>query len=80
MSENEQPIEWYLARDGKQHGPVTDAEIRKIVELGHLRPTDLVWRHGMAEWTSGAIAFPPAAPVAAAAPAPQSAAGRSMAS
>jgi hypothetical protein len=50
MADNNQPIEWYLARDGQQHGPVSDIEFRKIVELGFLRPTDLVWREGMVEW------------------------------
>jgi len=50
MADNNQPIEWYLAREGQQHGPVTDAELKKIIELGYLRPTDLVWRQGMAEW------------------------------
>lgn len=50
MADNNQAIEWYLARDGQQHGPVTEAELGKIIELGYLRPTDLVWRQGMAEW------------------------------
>lgn len=58
MSEQEQTIEWYLARDGKQVGPVSDLELRKIVELGHLRPTDLVWRQGMPEWAPAARTFP----------------------
>ena len=58
MSDNEQPIEWFLARDGKQHGPLSDIEMRKIVELGHLRPTDLIWRQGLVEWTPGAVVFP----------------------
>ena len=69
MSQNEQPIEWYLARDGKQHGPVNDTEMRKIVELGHLRPTDLVWRQGFAEWTQAGVAFPAPTPRPAAPPA-----------
>lgn len=50
MADNNQPIEWYLARDGQQHGPVTDVELKKIIELGYLKPTDLVWRQGMSEW------------------------------
>ncbi|MBS0240929.1 MAG: DUF4339 domain-containing protein [Proteobacteria bacterium] len=50
MADNNDPIEWYLARDGQQHGPVTDLELKKIIELGYLKPTDLVWRQGMAEW------------------------------
>jgi hypothetical protein len=50
MADSNQAIEWYLARDGRQHGPVTEVELGKIIELGYLRPTDLVWRQGMAEW------------------------------
>lgn len=72
MADNNQPIEWYLARDGQQHGPVTDAELKKIIELGYLRPADLVWRQGMPEWAlaesvldlSPPAPAPPPAPVA----------------
>jgi hypothetical protein len=49
---------WYLARDGKQYGPLTDLEMRKFVELGHLRPTDLVWRQGFADWRPASVVFP----------------------
>ena len=66
-------IEWYLARDGAQHGPLSDVEMRAFVQLGHLRPGDLVWRAGFADWRPGqqvtaelsepvAPAAPPAAP------------------
>lgn len=50
MSETDQPIEWFLARDGQQHGPISAAEMTKIIELGYLLPTDLVWRFGQADW------------------------------
>jgi GYF domain 2 len=43
-------IEWFLARDGRQHGPLADTEMTKFLELGHLRPGDLVWRAGFPEW------------------------------
>lgn len=54
MSEHDQSIEWYLARDGRQHGPLSDAEMRKLAELGHLRPMDLVWRFGFENWVPAA--------------------------
>lgn len=75
MADNNQPIEWYLARDGQQHGPVTDAELRKIIELGYLRPTDLVWRQGMSDWATAesALDLRPAPPAPRPAPAPASA-------
>ena len=69
MSEQEQANEWFLARDGQQHGPLSDVEIRKVAELGHLRPTDLVWRQGLANWVLATSVFagpaqPPPARVA----------------
>ena len=59
MSQADQTIEWYLARDGQQHGPISAAEMSKIIELGYLLPNDLVWRQGFAEWQPAATAFPP---------------------
>lgn len=63
-------IEWYLAREGKQYGPLSDAEMLKLVELGHLRPDDLVWKAGLADWLPATAAFPPAPPRAAPPPPP----------
>jgi len=71
MSQADQPIEWYLARDGQQHGPISAAEMNKIIELGYLLPTDLVWRQGLADWQPASEAFPkPSEPRPAAAPPP----------
>ncbi|NOT71828.1 MAG: DUF4339 domain-containing protein [Hyphomicrobium sp.] len=69
--------QWYIAREGKQHGPLTDIEMRTFVAHSYLRVTDLIWRPGMAEWLPAPQVFPavfpaPAAP--AAAPTPQPAA------
>ena len=50
-------IEWYLARDGRQHGPLGDIEMTKFLELGHLRPGDLVWQAGFAEWKPAVDVF-----------------------
>lgn len=49
------PPEWYLARDGEQFGPLSDAELRKLVEFGHLKPNDLLWREGFPDWRSARI-------------------------
>ncbi len=77
MSGNPPAIEWYIAREGTQHGPISDVELRKFLELGHLRPTDLVWCARFTEWQTGQQAFPdsfgpkpapPAAPAVAATP------------
>ncbi|MFN3743308.1 MAG: DUF4339 domain-containing protein [Hyphomicrobiaceae bacterium] len=58
MSQADQSVEWYLARDGQQHGPITATEMNKIIELGYLLPTDLVWRQGFADWKPASEAFP----------------------
>jgi len=76
MSASGTDIQWFIARDGKQHGPVSDSELKKIVELGHLKPTDLVWRQGFTDWRAAASVFTTLAaaqaPVPAApAPAPE---------
>ena len=43
--------DWYYA-DGEQHkGPIKLAELSTLVRNGKLRPADLVWRDGMADWT-----------------------------
>ncbi|HEX2842001.1 DUF4339 domain-containing protein [Hyphomicrobium sp.] len=80
MNATDTDIQWFIARDGKQHGPVTDVELKKLVELTHLKPADLVWRQGFSDWRSAASVFPtlaeptkpaaPAAPVAAPVSAP----------
>ncbi len=53
----DEPV-WYLARDGKQHGPISDLEMNKLLEFGHLRETDLLWRPGFADWSPAPSVFP----------------------
>ncbi len=62
--------QWYIAREGKQHGPLSDPEMQKLVELGHLKPADLVWRAGFPDWRPARSVFPATAPDQAA-PTPQ---------
>jgi hypothetical protein len=54
--------QWYLARDGQQFGPISEAEMAKLVELGHLQPTDLLWREGFPDWRPAMVVFPPGGP------------------
>ncbi len=72
MSQSDTEIEWFLGRDGKQYGPITDREMQKLVELGHLRPGDLVWKQGLADWMPAHKLFPPKAAPAPPPPAPAS--------
>lgn len=43
-------IDWYYARDNKQMGPVSSAELKNLADAGQLQPDDLVWREGLTEW------------------------------
>lgn len=62
MSVNPGTVEWYLARNGQQHGPLSETELDKFIELGHLQPTDLLWRAGFDDWRGAAEVFPPLPP------------------
>ncbi len=62
MSETNSEIVWYIAREGEQHGPLSDTEMKLFVANGHLKPTDLVWNPEMTDWQTAASVFPPPAP------------------
>jgi uncharacterized protein DUF4339 len=53
--------QWYIARDGQQYGPLSEAELGRFVDLGHLQPTDLLWREGFPDWRPAMVVFPPRA-------------------
>jgi len=79
MSGQDNEIQWYIARDGKQHGPLTDVEMRTFVAHSYLRASDLIWRPGMTEWQAAPVAFPDALPVAAQQPAQHASGNRGAA-
>src|SRR5690348_2369365 len=70
MSIVQPEAQWFIARDGTQHGPLSDAEMKKLVELSYLRPTDLIWRQGFPDWRPALAVFPrpQSAPAEASAP------------
>src|SRR5262249_33971135 len=43
-------VQWFYARDDKQHGPVSGAELKLLAASGRLTAADLIWREGMEEW------------------------------
>jgi GYF domain 2 len=59
MSSPAAQTQWYLARDGQQFGPLSEAELHRFVDLGHLQPTDLLWREGFPDWRPAMVVFPP---------------------
>jgi hypothetical protein len=55
---------WYVLKNGQTLGPITVDDLKARIASGHLRRSDLVWRHGLDLWTAvGDIpAFAPAPP------------------
>lgn len=65
--------QYYYARNGQRHGPVTSAELRGLAAAGQLGPEDLVWKEGQPEWLPARGIkglFPAPAPELTVAPAP----------
>lgn len=42
--------EWFYARDGQKHGPLSPPDLKRLSTSGQLLPTDLIWKQGMAQW------------------------------
>lgn len=44
--------EWFYAKDRQgKLGPVSTGELREMIKTGDLKPTDMVWKQGMQQWT-----------------------------
>jgi hypothetical protein len=43
-------MSWYYASGGQPQGPVDEAQFEAMVQSGQIKPADLVWREGMANW------------------------------
>jgi hypothetical protein len=44
--------QWYYTEQGQQSGPVSPAQLKELATSGRLQPTDMVWKEGMAQWSS----------------------------
>lgn len=64
--------QWFYGQDGVQRGPLNLEGLRALANTGGLRPLDLVWKQGMAEWEPASKVLPElfAPPAAAATPEP----------
>ena len=51
----------HLAR-GKSYGPLSDKEVRLLIESGKLKPDDLVWRPGFEGWIPATYALRQSSP------------------
>ncbi|MGO8839288.1 MAG: RDD family protein [Limisphaerales bacterium] len=52
-------MNWYYVDQGKQAGPVNDAQFAELVRTGKILPDTLVWREGLAAWQSYREAITP---------------------
>ena len=44
--------QWYYSGNGQRRGPVSEEELKQLAASGQLKPTDKVWRKGMASWAT----------------------------
>lgn len=42
--------EWFYSAGDVRKGPITEAELKKLIESGEVKTTDLVWKDGMEQW------------------------------
>ncbi len=65
--------DWYYAKEGRQHGPVSSSQLRQLASSGQLLPDDLVFREGSSNWVAASTVsglFPPGGVVPARSSAP----------
>lgn len=48
--------EWFYARNGQKHGPISPADLKRMATSGDLLPTDLLWKKGMPQWVPASSA------------------------
>jgi TM2 domain-containing membrane protein YozV len=44
--------DWYFAKNNERHGPVSLADVRRLLASGSLEPTDLVWAEHLPGWVA----------------------------
>ena len=48
---------WYVTARGTKKGPVTESQLRSLIQAGDVVPDDMVWKKGMMEWENVTIHF-----------------------
>ena len=43
-------MEIYIGRDGKQRGPFSLGQVKRFLAQGKVKPTDVAWHEGLADW------------------------------
>ena len=41
---------WFVARGETHQGPISSADLRRLLSIGEIGPGSLVWKEGMANW------------------------------
>jgi hypothetical protein len=54
--------EWYYLRDGASVGPVSETELRRMLDAGRLPPNVIVWNKRLPAWCPADQVLPPHAP------------------
>ena len=62
--------DWHCSVRGMRYGPVSQEQLLSWIAAGRVRPDDMVWQEGMAEWVPAGSAAELAAATAQAAQAP----------
>src|SRR2546423_7470863 len=52
-------MNWYYVSEGRQAGPVDDAQLEALARSGQIPTDTLVWREGMAQWEPFSSGAPP---------------------
>ena len=47
-------MQWYYAKEDQQYGPISQSEMRGLLDAGAVQPSDMVWREGLKDWTPAA--------------------------
>jgi hypothetical protein len=42
---------WFVFRNKTQYGPLAQEEVERLIQVGQIRASDLVWSEGMTGWT-----------------------------
>jgi TM2 domain-containing membrane protein YozV len=50
MENDNEQINWYYVKQGKQIGPVSKDEIKSCIKTGFLSSGDMVWKQGSSDW------------------------------
>lgn len=51
-------VSWFVTANGIKKGPISESQVRSLIQEGSVTPTDFVWREGMDEWEPVGEYFP----------------------